>query len=470
MVSQTDGMVKNQYDVIILGGGPAGYVAAIHASQLGLKAALLEKENVGGTCLNVGCIPTKALFQSAEVMETVKYAEKFGIQSQAMYVNYQEIKDRKDKVVAQLVSGVKYLLKKNKVDVFEGYGKFLSPKKVQNEKDGTVLEGENIVIATGSSNFLPPIPGINGKNVLDSTQLLALHTLPKSMAIIGGGVIGCEFANILASFGTKVTLIELLPHLLGNLEEECALLTEEAFKEKGIRLMLGTKVAEIRDSEDWEKEVVCLKDKEPISVAAEYVLVATGRKANTAGMGLEKIGIAMEHGYVQVNDRMETSLPGIYGAGDVTGRSFLAHAAYEEGVVAVENIVHTKKEMNFKAIPKAVFLDTEISSVGMTEEEAEKLGYKVMTGRFSLAGNGKAQAMGAKKGGFVKVVAEKENHLILGIHMAGPSASELVTIGASLITMEAMLEDVEATIYPHPSVAEAIREACLDALGRAVHM
>lgn len=462
-------MTKKQYDVIVLGGGPAGYVAAIHAAQQGLATALIEKEYLGGTCLNVGCIPTKALFQSAEVMETVKHAATFGIYAKDADVNYKEVKARKDKVVAQLVGGVKYLLKKNKVDVFEGHGTFVTPKKIQNQKTGEILEGKNIIIATGSSNFLPPISGVNGANVINSTQLLAMDTLPKSIAIIGGGVIGCEFANILASFGTQVSVIELLPHLLGNLEEACSTLTEQAFEQKGIKLLLGAKVTGIADGKNGEKEVICQRDGNNISVSAEYVLVATGRKSNSEGLGLEKLGVSMTRGFVQVNDAMETSLAGIYAAGDVTGKSFLAHAAYEEGVVAVDNIMGMKREMNFKAIPKAVFLDTEISSVGMSEEEAKKAGYQVMTGQFLLSGNGKALAMGKEKAGFVKVVAEEKNHLILGIHIAGPSASELVTIGGSLITMEAMLEDVEATIYPHPSVAEAIREACLDALGRAVH-
>ena len=461
--------MKITYDVIILGGGPAGYVAAVHAGQSGMKVALIEKEQLGGTCLNVGCIPTKAFFQSAEVVETVKRSEVYGVFSNNVGIDFEAIKERKDKIVSTLVGGVKYLMKKHRIDVYEGTAKFVSTNKVQNIKTGEILEGENILIATGSSNFKPPIQGMNGKNVIDSTQLLSLDKLPKSLTIIGGGVIGCEFANIFASFGTEITIVELLPNLLANLEEDCSEVILQAFEKKGITVLLGAKVKEIKDGTDCQKEVLCDKNGSEVKISSEYVLVATGRKANTSDLGAEAIGMKTERGFVQVNDCMETNIKGIYAAGDVTGKTFLAHAAYEEGIIAVDNMNGAHKEMCFKAIPKVVFVDTEISSVGMSEKEAKDAGYDVIIGRFDLSANGKALAMGKEKPGFVKIVAEKENHLILGIHMAGPSASELVTIGASLITMEAMIEDVEATIYPHPSVAEALREACLDALERAIH-
>ena len=458
-------MAENRYDLIVIGGGPGGYVAAIRAAQLGMTTAVMEKEHLGGTCLNGGCIPTKTLFQSAEVANTVRESARYGIGSALTGVDFPAVMRRKDGVVKQLVNGVGYLLKKNKVDFLPGEAKLLSASEVK--LGGKVYRTRNILIATGSSNAAPPIPGLKGERVIDSTQLLALKTLPKSMVIIGGGVIGCEFASILAAFGCKITVVEMLPHLLGGMDRSLADAVARQFTDAGIQVELGARVKSVCD-QGMEQAVVFEKNGAEGTVSAEYVLVSTGRKANSAGLGCEELGIRMERGFIQVDSHMRTSVPGIYAAGDITGQGMLAHTASEGGVVAVENMAGIDRELRLNAVPKVVFVDKEVASVGMTREEAERAGMDIVTGTFSLAGNGKSLAMG-KNQGFVTVVADREHHAILGLHMMGPCASELVALGTQMIASELLLEDVECAIYPHPAVAEAIREACLDALGRVVH-
>ena len=459
--------MEKKYDLIVIGGGPAGYVAAIRAAQLGMRAAVMEREHLGGTCLNIGCIPTKTLFQSAEVANTVRASGKYGIQSQLNGVDYPAVVARKDGVVKQLVGGVGFLLKKNKVDVILGEPKILSAGKVKDSRSGVVYETKNILIATGSSNAVPPIPGLQGERVIDSTKLLALTTMPKSLAVIGGGVIGCEFASILHAFGCHVTVVEMLPRLLGNMAASLADATAKQFAKEGIRVELGARVKSVEDK-DGQKLLRYEKGGVEGQVSAEYVLVSAGRKANSVGLGCEDVGIRMVKGFVQVDGHMRTSVPGIYAAGDITGEGMLAHTAFEGGTVAVENMAGTDRTLDLKAVPKVVFVDNEVASVGMTEEEAKAAGYDVLVGVFQLTGNGKSLAMG-KNEGFVKVVSEKKEHAILGLHMEGPCASELVTVGTQCIASELTLEDVEQTIYPHPAVAESIREACLSALGRAIH-
>ena len=457
----------NKYDLIIIGGGPAGYYSAIRASQLGMKVAVFEKSNLGGTCLNVGCIPTKTLFHSAELASHIKDSGEYGVISKLENIDYEVVIDRKDKVVENIVGGVKHLMKKNSIDVITGTAEFDTSNTIVDKVSGKQYNADNILIATGTENALPPIPGIQGDNVIDSTKLLSLKKMPKSMVVIGGGVIGCEFANILNAFGCEVTIVEMLPEILANMDEDLAKLITDEFNNKGVSVMTNTKVTAISDNNGL-KEVVCIKDGDEIKINAEYVLVAAGRRPRTDDLNLDKAGIDTDRGFVSTNSKMETSVPGVYAAGDVAGKSLLAHTAFEEGYIAAENMKGANKEMKYNAVPSVVFVETEIASVGLTEKEARDAGHEVIVGRFNLANNGKAAAMG-KSMGLVKVVSENKNHEILGMHIAGPSASELITIGASLITMEAVLEDVIDTIYPHPSVTEAIKEACMNAMGCAIH-
>ena len=460
-------MPQKNYDVVIIGGGPGGYVAAIRAAQLGMKTALIEKQHLGGTCLNIGCIPTKTLFQSAETANEVRNSARYGINSTLNGIDFGAVINRKDQVVKQLVSGVGYLLKKNKVDVIIGEAEIMSATLVKDKSSGELFSAKNILIAAGSSNAVPPIPGTDGDRVIDSTELLSLKEMPGSLAIIGGGVIGCEFASIMNAFGCSVTVIEMLPALLGNMDKSLAEAAEEQFRQEGISVELGARVKSVGDN-GRNKTVTFEKDGSEHTAEAEYVLVSTGRKANSSGLGLEKLGVNTDRGFIIVDSHMRTNIPGIYACGDITGRGMLAHTASEGGTVAVENMAGIDRELDLTAVPKVVFIDREVASVGMTEEEAKTNGHKVITGKFNLAGNGKSLAMG-KNAGFVRIVADEETHAVLGMHMEGPSASELVTVGTQIIASELLLEDVEWTIYPHPAVAEAIREACLDALGHCIH-
>ena len=457
-----------QYDLVVIGGGPGGYVAAIRAAQLGMRTVVIEKEKLGGTCLNVGCIPTKTLFQSAEIVQDIRNAAKYGIHAELRDVDFAAVMKRKDQVVAQLVSGVTYLMKKNKIDVIKGEVYFQKAKQVVDVETGTAYEGKYILICTGTENSVPPVAGINGVNIGDSTQLLSMTSLPKSVVIMGGGVIGCELAHILHSFGSEVTVIEMLDKLINNMDSSCSEQVKKQFLADGIHAMTGTRVIGIADTQEGRKNISCESNGTVKSITADYVLVATGRKPGTASLKLKEAGIYTEKGFIQVNDYMETSVPGVYAAGDVTGKTALAHAASEGGVVAVEHMVGGVRKADFRNVPKVIFIQPEIASAGMTEQEAKSAGYDVITGMFDLSGNGKSVAMG-KNNGFVKVVAEKENHQILGFHMAGSSASEMVTLFTSLLEMEAVLEEVEYTTYPHPAVSEAVKEACLDALGIALN-
>ncbi len=458
---------EKKYDLIIIGGGPAGYVGAIRAAQLGMSVLVIEKEHLGGTCLNIGCIPTKALFQSAEVADTVKRSSEYGIQDVFEGIDYAAVVKRKDAVVKKLVSGVGFLFKKNKVDHVMGEAYVLSAEEVRNMTTGEVYTADHILIATGSSNAMPPISGLNSSNVLDSTMLLSLTECPKSIVIIGGGVIGCEFAGILNAFGTKVTIVEMLPHLISNMEEDLSKDTERQFKKSGIGLELNSRVIEVKD-QDGQKCVVFEKNGQEVNCQAEYVLVCTGRKANSTGMGLEELGVDMEKGFIRTDEYMRTNIDGIYAAGDITGKGMLAHTAFEGGIIAVENMAGIKRALDLKAVPKVVFVEGEAASVGLTEKEAAAAGYQVLTGTFPLMGNGKALAMG-KPGGFIKVIAEAEKHTVLGIHIKGACASEMITTGTQIVSSELKLEDIIDTIYPHPALSEAIREACMAALNRAIH-
>lgn len=455
------------YDLIVIGGGPAGYVAAIRGSQLGLKTAVMEREHMGGTCLNVGCIPTKVLYQTAKLMREINRSEEFGIRVSRGEVDFPAVIARKDKVVSRLVGGVQHLMKKYKVDIIKERASFADAHTLTGDS-GKKYTTKFILIATGSHNNLPPVPGIEGENVISSTEALSLKQLPEELVIVGGGVIGAELGNIFATFGSKVTILEMLPQLIRGASQMCTEALEKGLTEAGVRVELSAAVKRIEDKQG-RKSVTFEKDGKEQTIQAQYVLIATGRAPTTDGLALEKAGVKTAlKGWIEVNDRMQTNVAHIYAAGDVTGRSFLAHAAYEAGSVAVENMVGRNREMHFDAVPKAVFTAPEIGWVGMMEEEAVQAGFKPIIGTFSMAANGKALAEG-ETDGFVKVVSESEYHRILGVQIVGPSASEIVTTAASLIAQECGLEDVAATIYPHPSVSEALREACLVALGQAIH-
>lgn len=466
--------VSNQtarHDVVIIGGGPGGYVAAIRGRQLGLNVGLVEKEDLGGTCLNWGCIPTKALLYSAGVLESVKEAAQHGVIVESYKIDYAAAQKNSRRAAERLRKGVEYLMRSNGVTVYNGSGRLAGPGRVVVEgKDGVrTVEAKNIIVATGARPR--SLPGVepDGKYVLTSRDALSLTELPQSMAIIGAGAIGVEFAQIFNTFGVKITLIEALDRILPLEEPEISQELAKLFTKRGIDILTGAMVKGVEKHGQGVTVHVAVGGQER-AVKADQVLVAIGVAPNSANLGLEELGVKIERGFIQVNERMQTNVPGIYAIGDVIGGPQLAHVASEEGIVAVETIaggdVHP---INYDKIPRATYCHPQVASVGLTEAQARERGYDVKTGIFPLRGNGLAVATG-RTDGFVKIVAESRYDEILGVHILAPEASELMAeIGLGL-TIETTLHDVAATIHAHPTLSEAVKEAALAALGRAIHI
>lgn len=460
----------NNYDLIVIGGGPGGYYAAVRAAQKGAKVCLVEKGSLGGTCLNIGCIPTKALHKTATLLKDLAEADKYGVEVKGHSINLKKVLARKDEVVNQLVSGVAHLVKKHKIDLKKGQGSFIDETTVEvvTEAGKEQIRGEKIIIATGSVNAQPPVPGIDGKNIIDSTAALNPDSIPQSITIIGGGVIGCEFAGIYRALGSEVNLIEMLPRLIMGGDPECSQVLEKSFVKQGVKVEVNAKVLEISDGKDGLKTVNVETTKGLKAIMSEKVLVATGRKANIAGLNLEKAGVTVEKPGIKVDGMMRTSNPRIFAIGDVNGREMLAHVAYEEAEVTVENVFGGTRTMDYNGIPKAIFTFPEIAMVGLSEEEAKNQGMTVKVGKFPMRGNGKALIMNETEG-FIKFVAENETNQIVGIHICGPHASDLSGEASLALKLEATLEDIEAAIHAHPSVSEAMREAAMATMGRAIH-
>ena len=434
---------------------------------MGAKVCLIEEQQLGGTCLNVGCIPTKALHKSAQILREVQDAPEFGIEVTGFKVNFTKIMQRKSQIVKQLVDGVAYLLKRGGIEVIKGSAKFVSPTSLELVGTGQRIEARKIIIATGTANAIPPIPGVHGQGVIDSTQALALADVPKSLVVIGGGVIGCEFASIYRALGSDVVVIEMLPSLISNIDEECSQILEKRMKQMGIKLYLKSKVIEICDVKG-QKLVRFDTDEGVKEAISDLVLLSVGRSPRTAGLGLEAAGVNTDRGWIVVNEMMQTNIEHIFAAGDVTGKELFAHVAYAEAEVAVDNALGSPKKMDYRAVPKAIFTFPEISSVGLSEKEAREQGYEVISSKFPLRGNGKALILG-ESDGFVKVIADKKFNEVLGMHIVGPQASELIAEATLAISMEATLDDIAQTIHAHPSVAETVKEVAMSALGRALH-
>jgi len=448
--------MADRFDLIVIGGGPGGYVAAIRAQELGLKTAVVERDKVGGTCLHRGCIPTKALLVSAEIFSRLKDAGEFGVEAEAAKFNLARAAERKRKVVEQLYEGVQFLLKKAGVTVYGGTGELLGSGKVGVKgQAGTVeLAADHVILATGSAPKLLPGLAADGKKVLTSDDILVLEQIPKSLAIIGAGAIGVEFASFFSEIGTKVTLIEALPRVLPLEDEEISAELARAFKRRGIEVLTGAKVEKIDTTGNDVK--IALGSS---VVSAEKLLVAVGRKPNTDG--LAEAGIALtERGFVQVEDGgFATSKPGVYAIGDVIGRWLLAHSASAEGIAAVEAIARrARPRMNYAAIPSCVYCEPQVGSVGLTEAKAKAEGYDVKTSKFNFTAVGRALCEG-RTAGFVKVVCEAKYKQVLGVHIIGHWATEL--IGPAVIGrgVEVTAADIAHAVLPHPTFSEALMEA-----------
>jgi dihydrolipoamide dehydrogenase len=462
--------MADRYDVLVIGAGPGGYVAALRASQLGAKVGIVEDTYIGGVCLNVGCIPSKALLRSAEVFETLGDAKQFGIKVDGtIEPDWPAIQAVKSQAVKRLTGGVGTLLRKAGVTVHEGRGRLRDRQTVDvRTADGTEqLAADKVIVATGSRPIRLPLPGFDLPGVLDSTGALSLESLPASMLIVGGGVIGVEFANIYASFGVQVTVVEMLDRLLPMMDPEISTEVARSLRRKKVVSYVESRASEIVQHGNLLRVSVTTPEGDK-RLDVEKVLVSVGRRANVEDLGLEAIGVRVERGIV-VNERMETNVPGVYAIGDVTGKWWLAHVASKEGVIAAENACGHAAQMDYKSVPSCVFTQPEVATVGLSEEQARAQGYDVLVGKFPFLANGKAITYG-ERNGFVKVVSEAKYGEVLGLHIVGPHASDLILEGGLALQLEATLGEIDATIHAHPTLGEAIAEAALDAQGRALQI
>lgn len=452
-----------KYDLVIIGSGPGGYVAAIRASQWGLKTAVVEKDPfLGGTCLHVGCIPTKVFLHHADIYDNFKRAEEFGFEVKDVKVNWPAMLARKQKIVNKHAGGIGALFRKNKVDSMTGWGRISGPGRVSVEKDGKTTEVETTytMIATGSEARSLPGVEIDGAAILTNREILQLTSVPKSLVIVGAGAVGVEFASIFRTFGSEVTILEMLPRIVPLEDEEISAELEKAFKKKGIRIETGAKVESVK--KDPKGAAVSFKDKggKPQSITAERVLIGVGRRPLTEDLGLEKTKVQLERGYVHVDAYLETGEPRLYAIGDiVAGLPQLAHAASMEGIIAVGRMAGKDVQpFDKRRCPAATYCEPQIGSVGLTEQQAREAGFEVKTGKFPFLANSKATILGQHEG-FIKVVAEAKYGEILGVHAIGPLATEIISEPVAALGLEATLDDMAATIHAHPTVWEAMGDA-----------
>ncbi|MEH7155900.1 dihydrolipoyl dehydrogenase [Neobacillus drentensis] len=465
--------MTKEYDVVIIGGGTGGYVAAIRASQLGLKAAVIEKGKIGGTCLHAGCIPSKALLRSAEVFAQTKHADKYGVIAPVVGLNFSKVQARKEEITDRLYKGVQHLMKKGKIDVYDGKGIITQTKDVLvelNNGEGEVtLNSKNILIATGSRPRTLPGLEVDKKYVMTSDEALKMEKLPGSIIIIGGGVIGIEWASMLSDFGVQVTVIEYADRILPTEDKDISKEVQRLMKKKGVKIVTGAKVL----PETLEKgECVSIraehKGKEtPFS--ADKLLVSVGRSPNTEGFGLEKTAVELNSIFIKTNEFYQTNESNIYAIGDVIGGLQLAHAASHEGIIAVEHMAGTTpKVLDSNLIARCTYCSPEVASVGLTEEAAKGKGYLVKVGKFSFRAIGKALVFG-ESDGFVKLVVEEGTNMLLGAHMVGPHVTDMITEAGLACVLNATAMDIAHTIHPHPTLAEAIGEAALAVYGQEIH-
>lgn len=465
------------YDVLVIGSGPGGYVAAIRASQLGFKTAVVEKESLGGICLNWGCIPTKALLKSAQVMEYIKHAEAYGLEASGKH-NFEKVIKRSRGVADKMSKGVQFLMKKNKIDVIMGFGKVQSKGKVEVSKaDGTkeVIEAKYVIIATGGRSRELPSLKQDGKKVIGYREAMVLPEQPKSMIVVGSGAIGVEFAYFYNAMGTKVTIVEFLPRLVPVEDEDISKELEKSYKKSGIEVMTNASVESVDTSGNGVKAKVKTQNGE-VTLEADVVLSAAGVVANIEGIGLEEAGIKTEKGKIVVDKFYQTSVPGIYAIGDCVPGQALAHVASKEGIICVEGIAYGEKKYNhqpealdYNNVPGCTYCTPEIASVGFTEKAAKEAGYEVKVGKFPLSVSGKAQAAGATEG-FVKVIFDAKYGEWLGTHMIGYNVTEMIAETVVARKLETTYHEVLNSIHPHPTISEGIKDAIEVAYGEAIHL
>jgi len=462
-----------KYDLVIIGSGPGGYVAAIRASQWGLKTAVVEKDPfLGGTCLHVGCIPTKVFLHHADIYDYFQRAEEFGFEVKDVKVNWPAMLARKDKVVKKHAGGIGLLFKKNKVDSITGWGRIAGPGRVSVEKDGKTSEIETTytMIATGSEARTLPGVEIDGQVILTNREILQLPAIPKSLVVVGAGAVGVEFASIFRTFGTDVTILEALPRIVPLEDEDISPELQKDFKKKGIRIETGAKVDSVKKTAGGATVSFQDKNGKAQSISAEKVLIAVGRRPLTENIGLEKTKVKLERGFVHANAYLETDEPRVYAIGDiVAGLPQLAHAASMEGIIAVGRMAGKDVQpFDRKRCPAATYCEPQIGSIGLTEKQAREAGFDVKTGKFPFLANSKATILG-QHDGFIKVVAEAKYGEILGVHAIGPLATEIIAEPVAALGLEATLDDMAATIHAHPTVWEAMGDAFNSVRGLAIN-
>ncbi|PYY10284.1 MAG: dihydrolipoyl dehydrogenase [Acidobacteria bacterium] len=471
-------MAETIYDVTIIGSGPAGYTAAIRAGQYGLRTCLIEKDNkLGGTCLHVGCIPTKALLFNAEIWDHLKEAKEFGIDGvDARKLNWAAIQERKSKIVAKHAKGLEFLMRKNKVDTVSGYGALTGPAKngvltVEVSAAGGAtdsIKAKNVIVATGSEARM--LPGLEpDPRVLTNIEILALNAIPKSLVVVGAGAVGVEFASLYRSFGAEVTILEMLPRLVPVEDEDISKELARVFRKRGINFLTGAKVDKVDKAKNGVSVRVTADGKQQ-TIEAEKILIAVGRKPLTEKVGLEKTKIKPDRGFIKTNEWMQTDEPGIYAIGDiVAGTPQLAHVGAMEGIVAVSKIAGKgDKPIDLRKIPNCTYCHPEIGSVGLSEVKAEEMGYTVQLGRFPFTANSRASIVGEPEG-FIKIVSDAKYGEILGVHIIGPQATELIAEAVTAMELEATVEDLMWTIHAHPTLAEAMLDASNSVYGLAIN-
>lgn len=469
-----------EYDLVVLGGGTGGYVAAIRAAQLGLKTAIVEKAKLGGTCLHSGCIPSKALLRSAEVYATMKHSEDFGIFASEISLDFTRVQSRKESIIDQLYKGVMHLMKKGKIDVYEGLGRILGPSifspipgtisvEMNNGTDNEMLIPKNVLIATGSRPRTLPGLVIDGHFVLSSDEALQLEALPQSMIIIGGGVIGIEWASMLSDFGVQVTVLEYADRILPTEDAEISKEMQRLMKKKGVKIVTNAKVLPETLETGSRVGISAEIKQETKSFSAEKLLVSVGRQANIEGIGLENTDIQIANGCVATNAYYQTNESHIYAIGDVIGGLQLAHVAANEGIIAVEHIAGLSPEvLNYNHVPRCIYGKPEVASIGLTETQSLQNGHQIKTGKFSFRAVGKALVFG-EYDGFVKIVADSKTNDILGVHMIGPHVTDLISEAGLAMVLDATPWEITKTIHPHPTLSETIFEAALAVDGKALH-
>jgi dihydrolipoamide dehydrogenase len=472
--------LSKEYDVVIVGGGTGGYVAAIRASQLGLSTAIVEKNKLGGTCLHAGCIPSKALLKSAEVFQTAKHSEDYGILSSQVELDFSKVQQRKEQIVEKLYSGVQYLMKKGKIDIYEGTGRMLGPSifspmagsisvEFTNGDENEVLVPKNVILATGSRpNTLPNLE-VDGETVITSDEALKMEKLPTSIIIVGGGVIGVEWASMLCDFGVSVTIVEYSERILPTEDEDVSKEMHRALVSRGVEIVTGAEVLPETLQKEAEVVIEAQTSNGKQTFKGEKLLLSVGRKANTEGIGVENTSIELDRGFIMTNEYYQTKESHIYAIGDVIGGLQLAHVASHEGIKAVEHIAgRTPIPMRSTDIPRCVYSSPQAASVGLTEEEAIKNGFHVKVGKFPFQAVGKALISG-EESGFAKIIADKETDDLLGVHLIGPNVTELISEAGLAKVLDATPWEMAHAVHPHPSLSEVLGEAALSVDGKAIH-